>query len=195
MLLVKSTALALFVAAAVSACGGAGPTRSTTAPAAHPRGFGWLDPQPAPRAWSPARLPDSAALAYPRSWRRVRSDPDTVSAARTDPRSGLIADYLNVTPQQGGETLENWTSFRPAHNADEGDSRVRLLAAARGLRFRGGQGSCVIDRYATSVTTYQEIACLVRGARSTNVIVAAALARRWAMDAPALERAVSAFVA
>jgi len=79
--------------------------------------------------------------------------------------------------------------------AEEGDSQVRLLAAARGLHFRDGSGSCVIDRYRTPATTYQEIACLVRGPRAADVIVAAGLAARWARDAPALERAVSAFIA
>ncbi len=142
-----------------------------------------------------ARLPDRAALAYPSSWQRVRSDPQSASAARSDTRGDLIEEYLNATPQQGEETLRNWSSFRPAHNQEEGDSHIQVLAAAGGLRFRDGQGSCVIDRYRTSRTSYQEIACLVRGPRGANVIVAAAQVRRWSESAPALEQAVSAFVA
>ncbi len=134
-------------------------------------------------------------LAYPAAWQRIHSDPGTVSAALTDEHTDLVEEYLNATPQQGDESLKNWSTFRPDHNKEEGDSHIQVLAAARGLRFRDGQGSCVIDRYATPRTSYQEIACLVRGPRGGNVIVAAALADRWARDAPILERAVSAFVA
>jgi hypothetical protein len=201
MSLLKLTTLALLVAAVLAACGSGQPARSTALTgAAKPttdtrRGFEWLAAASVPRAWARARLRDGAVLAYPTSWRRIRSDSGSVSVARIDRHSGLIAEYLNVTPQQGAETLQNWTSFRPAHNVDEGARRVQILAAARDLPFRDGEASCVIDRYRTTATTYQEIACLVRGQRSTNVIVAAAFRARWAQDAPTLERAVSAFVA
>jgi hypothetical protein len=134
-------------------------------------------------------------MTYPAGWQRIHSDPGTVSAALQDPHSGLVVDYLNATPQQGEETLQNWARFRPDHNREEGDSHVQVLASARGLRFRNGRGSCVIDRYRTPRTSYQEIACLVRGTRGTTVIVGAALAARWRQTAPALERAVSAFMA
>jgi len=53
----------------------------------------------------------------------------------------------------------------------------------------------VIDRYRTPRTTYQEIACLVRGPHGGNVIVAATQPGLWAEDAPTLEQAVSAFLA
>lgn len=224
MALVRPIALVLLTAAVATGCGGAGSRGSTsrtgsasttgsasatgttpttgstsasggiTAAAGQPS-FAWLQPGPPPPGWSQARLPGSVVLTYPASWRRIHSDPGTVSAARTEPGSDLIAEYLNVTPQQGEETFQNWAKFRPAHNVEEGDSHVQVLAAARGLRFRDGRGSCVIDRYRTPATTYQEIACLVRGPRSANVIVAAGLAARWAHDAPGLERAVSAFLA
>ncbi|MBV9338950.1 MAG: hypothetical protein JO262_09745 [Solirubrobacterales bacterium] len=205
MALIRLIALVLLTAAVATGCGGAGSTSSTPTTGSTPTSagnrtavvppFAWLHPGPAPPGWSQARLPGSVVLSYPSSWRRIHSDPGTVSAARTEPGSGRIADYLNVTPQQGGETLGNWARFRPAHNVEEGDSHVQLLAAARGLHFQDGRGSCVIDRYRTPATTYQEIACLVRGPRSASVVVAAGLAARWARDAPALERAVSAFSA
>ncbi len=210
MALIRPIALVLLTAALTTGCGGAAGTgsgapgsTSTTGStpasgagraAAGPPAFAWLHPGPPPPGWSQARLPGSVVLTYPSSWHRIHADPGTVSAARTDPGTGLLADYLNATPQQGEETFQNWASFRPAHNVEEGDSHVQLLAAARGLQFRDGRGSCVIDRYRTPATTYQEIACLVRGPRSANVIVAAGLAARWAHDAPALERAVSAFL-
>ena len=52
----------------------------------------------------------------------------------------------------------------------------------------------MIDRYLTSRTRYTEIACLVQAPSAETVIVAAGLAAHWAQEAPALERAVSAFL-
>jgi hypothetical protein len=189
----------------VAGCGNASTSKpsstsetSSAAPSvvpANPPGFAWLHPAPAPAGWTTARLIGTTALAYPSTWERVHSDPGTVSAAVMQPRTGLVAEYLNATPQQGAETLQNWAQFRPDHNKDEGDRHEEILASAEGLRFRNGTGSCVIDRYRTSRSRYQEIACLVRGSHGTSVIVAAALAGQWGQDAPALERAVSAFVA
>jgi hypothetical protein len=194
-------AVAVLAVALLAACGGTS-THSTSArtgaarPAAGvPAAFAWLHPAPPPPGWSLAHLIGTTTLAYPPGWRRIHSDPGTVAAARVDRQSGLVVDYLNATPQQGEETLQNWATFRPDHDREEGDSRVHLLASAKGLRFRNGRGSCVIDRYRTSRTSYQEIACLVRGSRGTSVIVAAAVVAKWRQTAAELERAVSAFVA
>jgi hypothetical protein len=201
MAVVKSIGLALLTAVVLAACGGSSTTstsahaRTASSAAANPGAFAWLHPAPPPAGWRLAHLLGTTTLAYPRSWHRIHSDPATVSAAVVDPHSGLVADYLNATPQQGEETLQNWATFRPDHNREEGDSHIRLLASGRGLVFRNGRGSCVIDRYRTPRTSYQEIACLVRGSRGTSVVVAAALASRWRASAPMLERAVSSFVA
>ncbi|HKN95254.1 MAG TPA: hypothetical protein VJU60_13045, partial [Thermoleophilaceae bacterium] len=155
--------------------------------------FAWLSPSAPPAGWARATLPSGkATLAYPAGWQSVKTDPGTVSAALMGPH-GQIRGYLNATPQQGRETLANWARFRTAHNADEGDMNVVTEAAARGLRFRSGSGSCVIDRYATSSARYREIACLVRGSRASTVVVAAALPKDWSRLAPQLERAVSSF--
>jgi hypothetical protein len=107
--------------------------------------------------------------------------------------AGRIDGYLNVTPRQGAETLANWSRFRPRKNHTEGARNVRLLAATSSAHFRSARGSCVIDTYTTSLTTYKEIACLVSGPRSSNVVVAAAPARLWRERAPVLERAVASF--
>jgi hypothetical protein len=139
--------------------------------------------------------PESAAgatLSYPPGWRPLKTDPGTATAGLL--RGGdEIVGYLNATPRQGQETLENWGSFRPDHNRDEGDRSVHLIASSTGLPFRGGHGSCVIDDYATSRATYREIACFASGARSSAVVVAAAPTSSWHQEAATLRRAVSAF--
>jgi hypothetical protein len=109
-------------------------------------------------------------------------------------RSGRILGYLNATPQQGAETLADWHRFRVDHNGEEGDRRIRQASSATGLGFLDATGSCVIDDYSTKTRrAYREIACIVRGARATNVIVGAAPPSRWREAAPAIERAISAF--
>jgi hypothetical protein len=107
---------------------------------------------------------------------------------------GRIDGFLNATPKQGDETLANWRHFRPHHNSGEGDRHERIVASTTNARFRAAHGSCVIDTYATSKTTYREIACLVEGKRSTAVMVAAAPVALWDQQAPTLERAMSSFV-
>jgi hypothetical protein len=132
-------------------------------------------------------------LAYPPTWHTIPSDPGTSSAALTGPR-GTIASYLNATPQDGAETLGNWGRFRPHHVAEEGARDVRLLASATDLPFRSGRGSCVIDSYSTSRTSYLEIACLVKGTGRGTVVVGAAQPGVWATQGPNIERAISGFV-
>jgi hypothetical protein len=108
-------------------------------------------------------------------------------------RRGTIVSYLNATPKQGGETLADWTRFRPHHVTEEGARGLRLLAAATGLRFRTGLGSCVIDSYSTTRARYEEIACLVTGAHASTVIVGAAESGAWPARGPAIERAIASF--
>jgi hypothetical protein len=153
--------------------------------------FAWLRPAPPPAGWRLARIPDGAALAYPPGWVAIRTDPGTASLALRG-SDGRIDGYLNVTPRQGIETLANWSSFRPRKNRAEGERGVRLLAATRDVQFGSGRASCVIDSYTTSVASYEEIACLVSGPRS-SVVVAAAPSRLWRERSVALERAVSSF--
>jgi hypothetical protein len=186
-------ALAIVSAAALSACGSS-KTSGQPAPA-NPAAFAWVHPAPAPSGWRMRRLPSgNARLAYPPDWSLIRTDPGTVTAART--AGGRIVGYLNITPQSGDETLANWASFRPAHNREEGDQDLVPLASATGLPFRNGQGSCVKDAYSTSSSThYTEIACIVRGQAATTVIVGAASPALWSRFSPTIERALSSFEA
>jgi hypothetical protein len=162
-------------------------------PSAHaPQAFAWLRPGPVPGRWHVSVTRSGARLAYPASWRKIETDRGTVSAAPAGV-GGSFVGYLNATPLGGDETLSNWSRFRVAHVAEEGARRVRLEAAASGLRFRAGRGSCVVDSYSTSRARFREIACIVAGARASAVVVAAAPTRTWARQSALLERAVSSF--
>ena len=101
---------------------------------------------------------------------------------------------MEAAANSGEETVAGWPSFRIAHNGEEGDTAVRRLAAATGLRFRDGHGSCVKDSYATRTgARYIEIACIVSGSRAESVIVGAAPPDSWNRTASVIERAISAF--
>jgi hypothetical protein len=155
--------------------------------------FPRLQPGPAPRDWRQVRLPDrTAALFYPASWHVIAGDQGTVSAAVAS--RGRLVGYLNATPLNGAETPANWLSFRPDHNRDEGNTDVTPLAGARGLRFRTGHGSCLVDGYTTAARIrYRELACIVVGRKATTVVVGSAVPGRWSSLAPVLRRAVSSF--
>ena len=155
--------------------------------------FAWLRPLSPPADWTVARISGGSTLSYPPGWRPLKTDPGTATAGLLRRGEGLVG-YLNATPHQGSETLENWASFRPDHNRDEGDRSEHVIASSTGLPFRGGHGSCVIDDYTTSKATYREIACLASGSRSSAVVVAAAPIASWGGQVATLRRAVSAFM-
>jgi hypothetical protein len=160
-----------------------------------PHAFAWLHPGPAPQGWRSSELPSGAArMAYPPGWKPIRTDPGTVTSALRD-EDGDIRGYLNATPQQGSERLDNWASFRPDHNADEGDVDLRPIAAATDLPFRSGEGSCLIEDYRTSSDhAYREIACIVEGSNAMTVVVGAAPPDQWDQQGPAIKRAISSFL-
>jgi hypothetical protein len=186
-----SLAAVVGVAAAAAEHGGHETRRPTTATAP---GFAWLRPHAAPAGWTMRRLPGSPArLPAPPGWKAEDGDPGTQTVVSRGP-SGAVVGYLNATPRQGAETAANWSRFRVDHNRDEGDRDVKLAAAAAGLGFRSGSGSCVIDSYRTETgNRYREIACIVSGRSAATVIVAAAPPSRWAEQAPTIERAIDAF--
>jgi hypothetical protein len=170
---------------------GPGHTRAATPVSA----FRALVPAPAPAGWSGLPLPNgTAVLSYPPALRPVLSDGDAVSAARLSPGGGYLL-YLNATPRQGGENLQDWAAYRLRVLRAEDASSAREDAAATGLAFLGGTGSCVVDDYITRIGAHhlEELACLVQGRAGASVIVAAAPAARWAQSRPLLERAVAAY--
>jgi len=134
-------------------------------------------------------------LSYPPSLRPISGDKVAVSAARLGPR-GAFQLYLNATPRQGREQLAHWAAFRLHLLRSDTAASARQVASAQGVKFRGGTGSCVIDRYVTRIGGhhFQEIACLVVGRTSAGVIVAAAPAAAWTQARPLLLRAVAAYL-
>jgi hypothetical protein len=133
-------------------------------------------------------------LSYPPSLHPIEGDKGTVSAARLGP-GGAFQLYLNATPRQGAETLAHWAAFRLKFLRADNATTAHVDTAARGIRFRGGTGSCVIDTYTTRTGAhhFQEIACLVQGRTSASVIVAATPAAAWAHARPLLLQTVAAY--
>lgn len=158
----------------------------------HKNPFAELHPQAPPGGWRVVTIPNGASMAYPPSWHPQHGDAGTATATLKSP-DGRFLGYLNLTPRQGAESLSNWSSFRVDHNGEEGDVGIKRLAAATGVHFRSGRGSCIKDSYATRAgARYVEIACLVVGRRSADVIVGAAPPSQWSHEAASLERAIEA---
>ena len=158
--------------------------------------FPRLHPAAAPAGWRHLTLPNGAAvLSYPPGLRPLAGDKDAVSAARLS-ATGAFQLYLNATPRQGSEQLARWPAFRLHLLRSDTAVSARQVAEAHGVKFRGGTGSCVIDRYITRVGGhhFQEIACLVVGRTSASVIVAAAPTAAWTQERPLLLQAVSAYL-
>ena len=160
------------------------------------RAFPSLVPAAAPGSWPRLTLPNgTAVLSYPPSLRRIAGDTDAVSADQVS-TGGTVQLYLNATPRQGAERLRGWAAFRLRLLRSDDAASAHEVAAAEGVRFGGGTGSCIIDTYVTRIGGhhYEEIACLVQGQASASVIVAAAPAAMWAQERPLLLRAVAAYL-
>jgi hypothetical protein len=134
-------------------------------------------------------------LSIPPDAAPVPGDPGSVSATVTAPNGGLRI-YFNATPQQGEESLTNWSEFRLAHLTGENAASASRLQYRAGMEFRGGIGSCVEDTYVTRIGAhkYREIACLVAGTRGSSVLVVAAPADSWDRYSPIVEQAVDAYL-
>ena len=107
-----------------------------------------------------------------------------------------IAGYLNATPRQGAESLRNWTEFRVAHNGEEGDREVRLLAGATGhLSFRSATGSCVLDSYRTESghPLPRDGLHRLRAVGDDGESSAPRLRASWAAEAPTIKQAINSF--
>ncbi len=189
-------------ALAILALAGCGTAMTSKTPATAPTqttagtgsgSFAWLASGRAVGS-APAGVLAAGALARPSGWRPVRGDPGSVSFAQL--RAGAIVGYLNATPRSGAETLANWSRFRIAHNAEEGDREVRLLASVTRMGVGSARVSCVVDAYRTSLSRYREIACLVaRPGGAAAVVLGAAPPGAFSHLQPDIERAIAGFTA
>jgi hypothetical protein len=181
--------------AAAAGCGTtkpAGNSQTATAAKGQPAPtFAWLHAAPPPSGWQTARITMGAAFSYPPAWTRIHGDAGTASVALLNSDHQFVG-YLNLTPRQGDETLANWTHFRVAHNADEGDRAVTTQAATTNRGFRGGHISCVQDSYVTATgARYVELACLIAGQSGKVVVVGASPPQSWPKVAPLIQQAIS----
>jgi hypothetical protein len=159
--------------------------------------FAWFNAAPAPTGWKTMELPDgTGVLSIPPEASPAESDPGSVSAAVMS-SAGELRIYLNATPRQGNESLENWNTVRLDHLADENSSSPTRNSDRTGMAFRGGMGSCVDDSYVTHVGSnrYREIACFVTGNRGSSALIVAAPVDSWPLYSPILERAVDSYLA
>ena len=159
-----------------------------------PQDFSWFAARTAPASWQQITLPEhTGTLAAPPSLIRLSADPGTAAVGLPAGAEDLV--YLNATPRQGEETLPGWAAFRIAHLRGENTATATLDAHAEHLPFLGGNGSCILDDYVTRVGAhhYREIACLVQGAHSASVIIAATPTADWDRYRTLLEQAVAAY--
>ena len=79
------------------------------------RSFGWLTSTTPPPTWVRLTVPSGlGTLSSPPGFRTVDGDPGTLTVALLNP-AGTYLGYLNVTPRQGPETLQDWHAFRLTH--------------------------------------------------------------------------------
>ncbi len=124
----------------------------------------------------------------------VEGDPDTLSVALLN-SVGTYLGYLNVTPHQGKETLQDWAAFRLSHLLDDDAVSVHEDAMVRSLRTATGARSCVTDDYVTTIGHhhFHEVACYVMSGSVSSVVVAATPSGDPAHVWTELESAVAAY--
>ncbi len=180
---------------AVSACSSAVQSPGTRAGQSAEAPSAWFNAAPAPAGWKTLELPEgTGVLSIPPDAAPAQSDPGSVSATVSS-STGDLRMYLNATPRQGSESLDNWSAFRLDHLADENSSPPTKIADRNGMAFLGGTGSCVEESYLTRVgnNRYREMACLVAGSKGISVLIVAASADSWPLYGPVLEQAVNAY--
>ncbi len=157
--------------------------------------FGWLASTRPPATWARLTVPSGlGTLPSPPGFRTVGGDPGTLSVALRN-SGGTYLGYLNVTPRQGSETLQDWVAFRLTHLRDDDAVSVHEDAMVQSFRTVAAMRSCVIDDYVTTVDHHQfhEVACYVMRGAVGSVVVAATPSGDPAHVWTQLERAVAAY--
>ena len=108
---------------------------------------------------------------------------------------GTYLGYLNVTPHQGNETLQDWAAFRLSHLLGDDATTVHEDGMVRSLRTANGARSCVTDDYVTTIGHhhFHEVACYVMNDSVGSVVVAATPSGDPAHVWSELETAVAAY--
>ena len=183
-------ALAAFAVLAVAGCGSSGSSASSASGTS-----GRVPSISPPAGWHTVKTAaGDSTLAYPPGWAAGQSDAGSVSAYLGLSAADIPRGYLNVTPQQGDESLKGWSAFRLSHNRDEGDRNVTLISSVDRRRIGAATASCVNDVYMARVGTHRwhELACFVQGPRSGSVFVGAAQPKDWPALQPVIERSLAA---
>ena len=157
--------------------------------------FGWLASTTPPATWARLAVPSGlGTLSSPPGFRTVDGDPGTLSVALRN-SAGTYLGYLNVTPRQGDETLQDWTAFRLSHLLGDDAVSVHEDATVQSVRMATTDRSCVTDDYLTTVGHHQfhEVACYVASGSVSSVVVAATPSGDPAHVWSQLERAVAAY--
>jgi hypothetical protein len=157
--------------------------------------FGWLASTTPPATWARLAVPSGLGiLSSPAGFRTVEGDPGTLSVALRN-SAGTYLGYLNVTPRQGHETLQDWPAFRLSHMLDDDAVTVHQDAEVTAVRTPNGTRSCVTDDYVTTVGHhhFHEVACYVTSGSASSVIVAATPSGDPAHVWTELESAVAAY--
>ena len=157
--------------------------------------FSWFAASPAPASFRlyPA-VQGTAVVADPPRLKPIPVVRGSLAFAARGPRGAYYA-FLNVTPEQGAESIDGWAAFRLAALRTSRAQHIHEDAAASSLAFDGGTGACVIDDYATEPgnSPFHEIACFVVGPHSGSVIVVATPPAQWRSYAVPLERVISSY--
>jgi hypothetical protein len=157
--------------------------------------FDWLASTTPPETWARLTVPSGlGTVPSPPGFRRVDGDPGTLSEALRN-SSGTYLGYLNVTPRQGPETLQDWAALRLTHLRGDHDVSVHEDAIVQSVRTAAAVRSCVIDDYTTTVGHHQfhEVACYVMRGSVGSVVVAATPSGDPAHVWTQLEHAVAAY--
>ena len=109
--------------------------------------------------------------------------------------AGTYLGYLNVTPHQGHETLQDWAAFRLSHLLDDDAVSVHEDAKVQSVGTPAALRSCVTDDYVTTVGHhhFHEVACYVTSGSGSSVVVATTPSGDPAHVWTQLERAVAAY--
>ena len=137
--------------------------------------FKWLASTTPPRGSTTVSLPAGlGTLSVPPRFQPAKSDSGAYSAARLA-SDGSYLGFLNVTPQEGDESLQSWDTFRVDHLRDDDASSAHEDGKVSSVVSGSVVRSCVIDDYVTRVGGhhFREVACLVKTASQGAVVVAA----------------------